>query len=96
MGFSEGKASWDKYWDFIAKNFSLTTRPDQVNLQADWKAGLLKIKKFTVQGAGLKAQMTGKLDFSGKKSELVWQDQLSPSSKKMTQSFIIDEFMRSL
>lgn len=96
IGFSQGKASWDKYWDFIAKNFSLMTKPDQVNLHADWKAGLLKVKKLNVQGAGLKAQMTGKLDFSGKKSELVWQDQLSPSSKKMTQSFIIDEFMRSL
>lgn len=94
--FSDEKSSWSKYWDFIAKNFSIAQKPDEVALQLEWKSGLMKIKKVTVSGSNLKGNLTGKLDFTGKKSELIWQDQSITPFKKTTQNFIIDEFMRSL
>lgn len=94
--FSSGKQSWKGYWDFIANNFSFSTRPEEINIQTDWKAGNLKLKKLVVSGKNLKGLLTGKLDFNGKKSELIWQDQSVSNSKKIIKNFIITDFMRSL
>ncbi|MFY7992903.1 MAG: hypothetical protein ACOVP4_06405 [Bacteriovoracaceae bacterium] len=94
--FSSNKQSWKVYWDFIANNFSFSARPEEINIQADWKDRSLKLKKLSVLGNNLKGVLTGKLDFNGKKSELIWQDQSIPGSKKLIKNFIITDFMRSL
>ena len=94
--FSDGKASWMKYWDFVAKIFSLPKSVDEVNLQSEWKAGIYKVKKLTVVGPQVKGNFTGKLDFTGKKSELIYNDQNATPAKKTTNTFVINEFMRSL
>lgn len=93
--FSDRNPSWNKYWDLVAQRFSIAAKPEEIGLQMDWKNGNLKLKKLTANGPQIKSLFTGKLDFTGKKSEIIQQDQLS-NGKKTTQSFIINEFVRTL